>query len=421
MSDENTSSPEQDAKRGHKALGLWPMWYALTACLAAAVSLVVITWFMFNWLIGSPPRESPKPLDITTQLELAKLAFATVAGLGALVALVTGYRRQRIDEVAQILARKTAGDTAHDATERRITELYGQSVEQLGHEHAAVRLGGLYALERLAQDKADHRGTVVSVICAYLRMPFLPREIPADSYRGGTYHRYLREGLNRAAQQELQVRLAAQSILRGHLVHHQGSDKTKFWPGVILDLSGAELIDFSLQECKVFMVNFEGARFIGYTGFLTAEIGIADFIGSTFHGAVTFERAALGHAANFDGSQFKGTADFKGAVLGDMAVFARAVFSEDAIFTRARFKGSAYFSVAKFAAMANFTEASFKRAVFNGAEFSGRATFESAQFDTGPELAGATASYPENNHIWPDRWRTESAASDGMAPLVNSE
>jgi uncharacterized protein YjbI with pentapeptide repeats len=376
---------------------------------------------MFNWLVGSPPKESPKPLDITTQLELAKLAFATVAGLGALVALVTGYRRQRIDEVAQILARKTAGDTAHDATERRITELYGQSVEQLGHEHAAVRLGGLYALERLAQDNADHRETVVSVMCAYLRMPFLAQEIPASSYEGPNRPRYPLEGLDRAAQQELQVRLAAQSILRGHLVHHSGSDKTKFWPGVVLDLSGAELIDFSLQECKILMAHFERARFIGYTGFLKAEIGIANFFGSIFHGHTNFERSVFRRAANFGGAHFRGRVNFNRADLGDTAMFAQAAFNGDAIFTRARFAGSAYFSAAKFAAAAKFTEASFEEGVFSGADFSGSATFGSVQFDTAPVFTGAKASHPNANHIWPDRWRTESPALDGMAPLVYSE
>lgn len=39
---------------------------------------------------------------------------------------------------------------------------------------AAVRMAGLYALERLAQSHPAHRQTVVNVIRAYLRMPFDP-------------------------------------------------------------------------------------------------------------------------------------------------------------------------------------------------------------------------------------------------------
>ena len=53
-----------------------------------------------------------------------------------------------------------------------VTELYTKAVEQLGSDKAPVRLGGLYALERLAQDNPAQHQTIVNVICAYLRMPF---------------------------------------------------------------------------------------------------------------------------------------------------------------------------------------------------------------------------------------------------------
>lgn len=70
------------------------------------------------------------------------------------------------------MQRKAVVDTAHDATERRITELYVKAVEQLGSDKAAVRHSGLYALERVAQDNPEHRQTVDNVLCAYLRVPY---------------------------------------------------------------------------------------------------------------------------------------------------------------------------------------------------------------------------------------------------------
>ncbi|WP_031171361.1 hypothetical protein [Streptosporangium roseum] len=54
--------------------------------------------------------------------------------------------------------------------------MYTKAAEQLGHAGAAVRLAGLYALERLAQDNPGHRQTIVNVICAYLRMLYTPPE-----------------------------------------------------------------------------------------------------------------------------------------------------------------------------------------------------------------------------------------------------
>lgn len=61
-----------------------------------------------------------------------------------------------------------------DATEKNVTELYTKAADQLGSEQAAVRLAGLYALERLAHNNPGQRQSIVNVICAYLRMPFTP-------------------------------------------------------------------------------------------------------------------------------------------------------------------------------------------------------------------------------------------------------
>jgi uncharacterized protein YjbI with pentapeptide repeats len=420
MSNERASSAELlDTKRGYRALGLWPMWYALGACLLTAVSLIVTAWLLFNWLIGSPPKASPKPLDITTQLELAKLAFATVAGLGALVALVTAYRKQRIDEAAQILARQMARDTTHDATERRITDLFSNSVEQLGHEQAAVRLGGLYSLERLAQDNPAHRDTVVSVMCAYLRMPFLTQNTPGVARRGVTYPLELLDTLDRAGQQELQVRLTAQSILRTHLFDN-GDSHPNYWPRIYLDLSGAELIHFSLSECRVQIANFEGARFIGGATFRKAEFTkIATFIRADFQGEADFSGAHLINAANFDDSTFRGSADFTAATFGRMVTFNGVTFGNDARFTKANFPDLVIFRSARFAAAAYFNEAAIQECRFQDSEFRGFAVFDSTQFSLRPDFAGASASHPNEHHRWPDGWRTDPSGSDGMAPLIS--
>jgi hypothetical protein len=154
-------------------------------------------------------------------------------------------RRQHHQEVATSL-------TDLDATERRITELYTKAVEQLGSDKAPVRLGGLYALERLAQDNPAHRQTIVNVICAYLRMPFSPTtpvsklEPEATEAPEGVA---AKTETNTAAlsdtwHQERRVRLTAQRILAEHLRDDRAKDKrstdppsARFWPNIRLDLS----------------------------------------------------------------------------------------------------------------------------------------------------------------------------------------
>lgn len=95
--------------------------------------------------------------------DAVRTGLAAGAGAGAAVGLMLAFRRQYHQEVVTEL-------TDRDATERRITELYTKAVEQFGSDKAPVRLGGLYALERLAQDDPAQRQTIVIVICAYLRM-----------------------------------------------------------------------------------------------------------------------------------------------------------------------------------------------------------------------------------------------------------
>jgi hypothetical protein len=98
------------------------------------------------------------------QLDAIRTAGTLVIGTGGAVALLLTARRQRYTELTLV-------HTTHDATERRITELYIKAADQLGSVQAPVRLAGLYALERLAHSAVEHRQSIVNVICAYLRMP----------------------------------------------------------------------------------------------------------------------------------------------------------------------------------------------------------------------------------------------------------
>ncbi len=65
----------------------------------------------------------------------------------------------------------------------QITDRYTKAVDQLGNEHLDVRLGGIYALERIARDSPQDRATIEEVLTAYVRghapWPALP-DAPAQ-------------------------------------------------------------------------------------------------------------------------------------------------------------------------------------------------------------------------------------------------
>ncbi|MFD4482778.1 pentapeptide repeat-containing protein [Streptomyces sp. NPDC058471] len=55
------------------------------------------------------------------------------------------------------------------AREGQITERFTRAIDHLGSETLDVRLGGIYALERVAKNSPDDRPTVTDTLCAFVR------------------------------------------------------------------------------------------------------------------------------------------------------------------------------------------------------------------------------------------------------------
>jgi hypothetical protein len=142
-------------------LRLWPILVVLPlAFIVAAAALLGLTWVAIAWL-HYPALPHPHALSVHDWVSVLQLVFASVAGAGALVALIVAYRRQRVAEA----------DSAHDRT-RVFNERFIAIAAQLGDHNAAVRLAGIHAMAGLADDWQENRQTCVDVLCAYLRMPY---------------------------------------------------------------------------------------------------------------------------------------------------------------------------------------------------------------------------------------------------------
>jgi hypothetical protein len=53
--------------------------------------------------------------------------------------------------------------------EQHITDRFSKAVEQLGHEKTSVRIGGIYALRRIAQDSPRDHWTIMEILTAFVR------------------------------------------------------------------------------------------------------------------------------------------------------------------------------------------------------------------------------------------------------------
>ncbi|NBH04094.1 pentapeptide repeat-containing protein [Amycolatopsis sp. SID8362] len=309
---------------------------------AAAVVVIAVAWGCTQWLL----TEANLADDVgAARVEAIKTGLGIGAGTTGIFALMLAVRRQWHSEV--------------DAAEKNTTELYTKAADQLGSDKAPVRLAGLYALERLAQDNPRQRQSIVNVFCAYLRMPFDVPQSPEERAE------------DKEIAQEREVRLAAQRILFDHLRADSGRT---FWDQIDLDLTKAYLINVAMSGCVMRSAQFAGATFTG----------TADFSATTFTGTPHFRDATFTGEANFTFALFLTDADFGGATFGgssqDTAQFTLATFSGDADFGNATFPGSAIFRDARFRDDADF----------RGTTFAHKADFTDASFGDDAEFDGAT-------------------------------
>jgi hypothetical protein len=110
----------------------------------------------------------------TTLLQgLGALLVLTGAGIGASVTL-----RQVRATRDQITETATASRNQLRLSEQgQVTERFTRAIDQLGHAQLDVRLGGIYALERIARDSPADRATIGEVLTAFIRShaPWPPR------------------------------------------------------------------------------------------------------------------------------------------------------------------------------------------------------------------------------------------------------
>lgn len=340
---------------------------ALVVASAVVVVLTAVVVFVLWW----PATKGLTGNElVSARFDALRIGLSIGVGSGGVILLYLAWRRQRAMEDTLAHQERVAESTEDDARERRITDLYTKAADQLGSDKAAVRLAGLYALERLAQDHPKQRQTIVNVLCAYLRMPFdLPADPPTlsvdtpdvDVDRERQQYRELLAD-HRERVQEREVRHTAQRILSTHSRPGSGGVDNAvdtYWRGIEFDLTGSSLDSPDFSCCHISMLSLTNARISG--------------------------------DAKFSEAQFEGDAWFAGVRFGGIAGFGRARFKGDAVFRKARFEGDARFGKAQFTGDAEFNEAQFESvARFGEAQFESVAGFGKAQFGVVATTDGAS-------------------------------
>jgi uncharacterized protein YjbI with pentapeptide repeats len=253
--------------------------------------------------------------------------------------------------------------------EGHFTERFTQAIDQLGNDKLEVRLGGIYALERVARFSRPDRGQVLETLSAFVRLARVTSQQP------------------QLPGKREDIRAALRVLGRRRPAPRQEDDVLDLTRA---DLRGADLVGVELKDALLHSVRLEGAELTAATlrksSLIDADFSRADLVAADLRDGFLirgrFVKADLSEAdlrgvvameADFRGVDLT-AADLRRADMSD-ARFDDAAFSE-VVGRRADFEGAQLPD-------SDFNDADLRRATFNRADLSG-ANFQDARGRSGP-------------------------------------
>ena len=212
----------------------------LAGVITAVVLAAAVAWLLFvpaaDWLAHHDVGSAREPL-LQTARDAARGRLLTLgAGLLAAGALLFTARNFTLSREGQV------------------TDRYTKAIEQLGSDKLDVRIGGIYALERVARDSARDHSTVMEVLAAFIREHSREPWPPSDS-----------------GSQE-QARSARPDILAAIAVVGRRDPKRDIQR---IDLGGANLAGADFAFVDLMAANLTGANLAG-ARLMTANLRYAD-------------------------------------------------------------------------------------------------------------------------------------------------
>jgi len=232
--------------------------------LAVAVLLWVVLVLAPPWFVHDRSLAG-----LTVQNQVRTTLLQGLGGVALLVGAYFTWRQLRITREGQI------------------TERFTRAIDQLGHAHLDVRLGGIYALERIARDSPGDRATIGEVLTAFIRShapwpPSLPGQyletapidqVPKLQTRAADVQASLwvlgRGGFADALGEEQWLDLSAVDLRRADLRNARLGDVDLRFAGLQraflagAHLRGAYLDDSHLEGARLSAADLEGANLDG--------------------------------------------------------------------------------------------------------------------------------------------------------------
>jgi len=252
-----------------KRWAVWPRGIRWAVAIAAAVLALVIMWALFvplaDWLahhdVGSVKGTLHETAVDNARGRLLTLGAGLLAA-GALIFTALNFNLlRRNSEQTDQWQRRT-----YELTEQgQVTDRYTKAIKQFGSKKLDVRIGGIYALERVARDSARDHPTVMEVLTAFIREHSHEQWPPSDHLVSRRQERSTRPDVQAALtvigrrDPECDIRridLTGADLTRAMLA-------TAHLDGAVLadaDLTGADLTRAMLANAHLIGANLTGAR-----------------------------------------------------------------------------------------------------------------------------------------------------------------
>ncbi|ACB52240.1 hypothetical protein cce_2892 [Crocosphaera subtropica ATCC 51142] len=127
---------------------------------------ILLSAFLITGFSYYKPSEFQNSINAENILKLLQFLGTSFASIAILFNVYYAAKRATALDKTALAAEKNI----EVAQNSQITERFTKAVEQLGSENLSIRLGGIYALEKIAQDAPKtYHWTIMEILCAFIR------------------------------------------------------------------------------------------------------------------------------------------------------------------------------------------------------------------------------------------------------------
>jgi uncharacterized protein YjbI with pentapeptide repeats len=270
-------------------------------------------------------------LPAEARAEVGRVRTALLASLAGLIAAAGAL----LSRLTYQLNRQVATQTHARDLQGQITERFTRAIDQLGNSTLDIRLGGIYALERIARDSDADYPQIIEVLTAFIRVHAPRRLGPADPDAGEAVESRTKPRADVQAALTVLGRRDAEREVSTGVVTRLDLSTTSLWGADLrdADLRSADLTATDLEAATLMWANLERAQ-LSWARLDDAKLPLARLAYANLTRA-TLKRSSLSSAnleqadlseANLEGA-FLAHAHLEGAHLRE-AQLGRAVLSE---------------------------------------------------------------------------------------------